>query len=469
MQHPNKISQDELDLQKNYISSSTKQSYKSRRLTDKNQIKSLTFPNTINSSDSSKYYSPKKVINYYKESFPNSTLELYTDKQQNKEAHKKSSDKAQSSAKKNTLLNKNKNILHKSKMSLPMTSNICCQQEKERTNRNYMKSVISNLNHIENKNLPKTAELMFLEMKTNNNKKDLLIPPMYQSFLCNLITPDLRTNDNRKEDKVKNRLYNSYSEHMMKIVNYENETQLLQMYYPKVCNLCCSIEEKKGIKRSMSVIQYNRSTQYISDIKTSHSDLHIRQNKFSNNVKNNSYKVRYSLENINRTCIPEKNACLIGACKVEENKRYMKADYDCKIKYSWQIIGTSSQTSKVLLDNILEENQRQFSNNKCEVKYSWQIIGTGTQVALENNNDADYWNGVIFSPNIHRYENTVVIDENNKNTYNYNGLCEKQACRKKCLILNNQYTQTLAEKNIQTDVIDSKAKYSWENLILQHL
>ncbi|XP_014606220.1 PREDICTED: putative uncharacterized protein DDB_G0282499 [Polistes canadensis] len=468
MQHQKRISHDQLDLQKNYISSSLKQSYKSRRLMDKNQIKSLTFPNTINSLDS-KYYSQKKIINYYKESFPISTLELCNNEQQNQKAHKKPSDKAQSSTNKNTLLDKNKNALHKSKMSLPMTPNIF--QEKERTNINYIKSVISNLNHIENKNLPKTAELMFLKMNSNNNK-DLLIPPMYQSFFCNFITPGLHSNNNRKEDvRVKNKLYTSYSEHMVKIVNYENETQLLQMYYPKVCNLNYSIEEKKGIKRSMSAIQYNKSTQCISNIKTSNSNLHMAQNKF-NNLQNNSYKVLYSLENINRTSMPEKSACLIRACQVEENKRYMEAEYDCKIKYSWQIIGTSSQTSKVLLDNILEENQSPFSNNnnnnKCEIKYSWQIIGTGTQVALENNNDADYWSGVIFSPNIHRYENTV-IDENNKKTYNYNGLCEKQACRKKCLILNNQYTQTLAEKKIQTDVLDCKAKYSWQNLVSQHL
>ncbi|XP_035735260.1 uncharacterized protein LOC118447438 [Vespa mandarinia] len=310
------------------------------------------------------------------------------------------------------------------------------------------------------------------KMKTTNNE-DLLIAPMYQSFFCNLITPDLCKNGNRKEDvNVKDKLYTSYSEDMMKIVNHKSEMRLLQVYHPKICYLCCSREKKRDIKGSMSAIRYSRSTQCVFDIKNNNSYLHISQSKRNNDQR---YDVKCSFEDINCIGMPEKRSWLIKTSEGKENKRCMEDGCDCKIKYSWQIIGTSSQTSKVLLHNDLEENQSQFSNHndksstyKCEIKYSWQIVGTGTQVALQNSNDTDYWTGVIFSPSIHRNRKSF-IDEENKKTCNEIDWCKLQGCKKKCIILNNQCIQTLAEKKTQTDILDCNVKYSWQNLILRHL
>ncbi|KAL2741073.1 CRLF3 factor [Vespula squamosa] len=460
------ISHNKLDSQKNYISSTSEQSYKSRRLTTENENKSLLFPNT----SSGKYYSQEKMINSDRKSFPISTLALCSDARRKQKALKR---KDQSSAEKNILLCKNKNTLHRTNIFMPIAQNIF--QDTEETNINCINYITSNLNHTENKYRPKTVGLTFSKMKTTNNE-DLLIAPMYQSFFCNLITPELCNNGNRKEDiNMKNKLYTSYSEHMMKIVNYNSETRLLHMYHPKICYLCCSTEKKNNIKRSISAIRYSKSTQCVFDIKNNNSYLHISQSKHNNLNDNQQYNVQCSFEDINCISMPEKSSCLIKTCKAKENKQYMEAECNCKIKYSWQIIGTSSQTSKVLLHNVLEENQNQFSDHnnkpstyKCEVKYSWQIVGTETQVALQNSNDTDYWTGVIFSPNIHRNKKTV-IDEKKKNTYNDIGLCELQACRKKCIILNNQCIQTLAEKKTQTDILDCKVKYSWQDLILQHL
>lgn len=471
-QYEKSISRNKLDLQTNYISSTSEQSYKSKRLTRENENESLLFPNTINPSDG-KYYSQEKIINSSKESFPISTLVLRNDARKKQRVLKRPYEKDLFSVGKNTLLCKNKNTLHRTKIFMPMAQNI--YRETKNTNINCINYITSNLNHREDKCQPKTVGLTFSKMKTINNE-DLLIGPMYRSFFCNPIIPELCDNANGKEDiNMKNKLYTSYSEHMVTIVNHKSEMRLLQMYHPKICYLCCSIEEKKNLKRSISAIRYNRSTQCIFNIKNNNSYLHISQSKHNNLNNNRRYNVQCSFEDINCLSMPEENSWSIKTCKEKENKRYMEAEYDCKIKYSWQIIGTSSQTSKVLLDNVLEDNQSQFSNHnnesstyKCEVKYSWQIVGTGTQVALQNSNDTDYWTGVIFSPDIHQ-NRKAVIDKKKKNTYNDIELCELQACRKKRIILNNQSIQTLAEKKTQTDILDCKVKYFWQNLILRQL
>jgi len=149
---------------------------------------------------------------------------------------------------------------------------------------------------------------------------------------------------------------------------------------------------------------------------------------------------------------------------------YNKKPYECKIKYSWQVIGISTQTSRSLLQDLLNNGDINNSAYKiCTIKYSWQIIGIGTQASLHDN-DPDYWNGTLLSPNKNCNKNDSQVD-NNKTDY------AKSQTHIKCgeggfrryLILNNRETQTFAEKEIQVDTIDHNAKYSWHNLIKQYV
>lgn len=153
---------------------------------------------------------------------------------------------------------------------------------------------------------------------------------------------------------------------------------------------------------------------------------------------------------------------------------YGRKPYDCKIKYSWQVIGTSTQTSYSLLQDLLDDVDAEGNKSAykmCNIKYSWQIIGISTQASLHDYNDQDYWNGMLLTPNKNYNENNVRIDnkkidytklQDHSANYSENRL-------KRYLILNNQQTQTFAEKEVQADTSDHCAKYSWHNLIKRYL
>lgn len=166
------------------------------------------------------------------------------------------------------------------------------------------------------------------------------------------------------------------------------------------------------------------------------------------------------------------NICEIKDVELYKRKPY----YDCKIKYSWQIIGTSAQTSYSLLQNLLNNlNTEDKAYKTCNIKYSWQIIGISTQASLhDHHKDSDYWEGMVLTPNKNYNNNKIAQNDNNETDYNrmqdYVKYPEKQL--KKYLILNSQQTQTFAEKTIQTDINDINdhcVKYSWHNLIKQYL
>ncbi|KAK0092738.1 hypothetical protein PV326_000703 [Microctonus aethiopoides] len=127
-------------------------------------------------------------------------------------------------------------------------------------------------------------------------------------------------------------------------------------------------------------------------------------------------------------------------------------DIECKIKYSWQIVGLSSQTSNTF---IAENNLTDDSNNyNCCIKYSWQIIGTGTQASLHDINTEklqdDYWNGKILIPNQCKYIPNI-FDNNRKNVGNLSGYNKNKNC-----ILYCEITQTTADKCFQTELTDCR-------------
>lgn len=131
------------------------------------------------------------------------------------------------------------------------------------------------------------------------------------------------------------------------------------------------------------------------------------------------------------------------------NKKLDENNFECKIKYSWQIIGVSTQTSKTLL-NITKSDAL---INQCSIKYSWQIIGRSTQTSLHDKSqfiDDNYWIGRILTPN------NTSDSANNKNN------------NKKCMVY-NEYIQTSAEKALQTELTDCRVKYSWQNLTKPYL
>lgn len=186
------------------------------------------------------------------------------------------------------------------------------------------------------------------------------------------------------------------------------------------------------------------------------------------------HDIKYSWEADNWMLSSQRRKQYNNEREIQNIGWYDRKPYDCKIKYSWQVIGTSTQTSHSLLQDLL--NDIDIENNKsaykmCNIKYSWQIIGISTQASLHNYNDQDYWNGMLLTPNKNYNENNIRID--NKKTdctklqdylVNYS---DKRL--KRYLILNNQQTQTFAEKEIQADTSDYYAKYSWHNLIKQYL
>lgn len=152
--------------------------------------------------------------------------------------------------------------------------------------------------------------------------------------------------------------------------------------------------------------------------------------------------------------------------RIKDVKIYNKKSHDCEMKYSWQVIGTSAQTSYTLLQNLLNNinaKNNKFAYKMCSIKYSWQIIGTGTQASLlDNYNDPDYWSGILLTGNKNCNENSPEIDNNETDCTK---LQDPEEGLKKYLMLNNQQTQTFADKEIQANSIDCCAKYSWHKLI----
>ncbi|XP_076478814.1 uncharacterized protein LOC117165091 [Bombus vancouverensis nearcticus] len=129
----------------------------------------------------------------------------------------------------------------------------------------------------------------------------------------------------------------------------------------------------------------------------------------------------------------------------------------CKIKYSWQVIGTSSQTSQTLLDNLVKESNLLDDESvyKCSVKYSWQIIGIATQTSQRDFTVSECRSAISF---LSARTNTIchpikemICDSPPTATVWRKG--------KRFIILNNQYTQTFTHKECQTVFTELYKKY----------
>lgn len=129
--------------------------------------------------------------------------------------------------------------------------------------------------------------------------------------------------------------------------------------------------------------------------------------------------------------------------------------HSCKIKYSWQVIGTGSQTSQTLLDSLVKENTLVDDEPicNCSIKYSWQIIGIATQTAPSDFTTSECRSAISLLS-----AKTNTIHHTNKETYT---LPTATVWRKgkRYIILNNQCLQTSAHKESQTIFTELYEKY----------
>lgn len=127
-------------------------------------------------------------------------------------------------------------------------------------------------------------------------------------------------------------------------------------------------------------------------------------------------------------------------------------EYPCRIKYSWQVLGRSSQTSRTLLESLAKENVEEESVYDCSIKYSWQIIGIATQTSKRDFSVSECRSIVsILSPKLNPIRHDVKETSNAlPATIWRNG--------KKFFVLNNQCTQTSAHKESQTNCIEIHVK-----------
>lgn len=267
-------------------------------------------------------------------------------------------------------------------------------------------------------------------------------------------------NREKSISKVTSRhLYPTNSEYEINVLHYENDI----------------LSESKSAHFAASSLNSDADWHFVEDtnsakIEDNKGYMNDKQNVLESHQKSNASKpvrnTKYSWETLDGwTPSPRRREYdhLRG-------QRYLEMchgkPYDCRIKYSWQVIGTGTQTSYSLLQDLLNNTEDRESQYKlCSIKYSWQIIGTGTQASLHDCDDPDYWRGILLTPNKNYKSGSQIADDERDGQLRNRAKCPERRM-KRCLILNNQQTQTFAERDVQADVNDYYyAKYSWHNLI----
>lgn len=266
---------------------------------------------------------------------------------------------------------------------------------------------------------------------------------------------------------VSSHLHPSNSECEINVLHYENDISLEDEvpYFAPFYSKSLTNWSSTGV----SGIAKNKDDNEHFDNK----ETTIEESHQNSNVNESIHNIKYSWQAINDWTSPFEKREYKNPHGIKNPKTYGAKPHECKIRYSWQVIGTSTQTSYSLLQSLLNdsnvENQKS-AYKMCSVKYSWQIIGISTQVSLHNCNDPNYWSGILLTPNKNYNENNSQVVNNETDcieAQNYTKYREKRLNR--YLILNNQQTQTYAEKDIQADINDQHTKYSWHNLLKQYL
>lgn len=258
-------------------------------------------------------------------------------------------------------------------------------------------------------------------------------------------------------DVLSNHLHPSNSECEINVLHYENDILLGNNFSQFAPHL----------KSANLSSVYNCSSAKIQD---DNSNLANKRNAIESHIRNEGkiLSKKYSWE-IDNWVLPSQRKKFNNAREIKIAEKNSRSPYDCKIKYSWQVIGMGTQTSYTLLQDLLNNIEDKSAYKMC-IKYSWQIVGISTQASLQDYNDPDYWSGMLLMPSKNYNENKAEIGNNEtKNAKLHDYVRYPEGRLKKYLILNNQQTQTFAEKEVQTDLNDCYAKYSWHNLIKQYL
>ncbi|KOC68774.1 hypothetical protein WH47_06566 [Habropoda laboriosa] len=143
---------------------------------------------------------------------------------------------------------------------------------------------------------------------------------------------------------------------------------------------------------------------------------------------------------------------LVGRCTAtfdsfldSNGKEKMEHYHPCRMKYSWQVVGTSSQTSQTLLENLAKEKEGVVEDDEtmcnCTVKYSWQIIGITTQTCAKDFTVKECRSAVSFL-------SARIEDRGGDAAAARTGTVWRNG--KRFIVLNNQCSQTFAHKENQT-------------------
>ncbi|XP_076240955.1 uncharacterized protein LOC143183316 [Calliopsis andreniformis] len=161
-----------------------------------------------------------------------------------------------------------------------------------------------------------------------------------------------------------------------------------------------------------------------------------------------SKDIRYSWEDTDRSILL---SLAKNPSRSYDKTEPVKNEYPCRIKYSWQVLGRGSQTSRTLLDSLTRENLEDESVHDCSIKYSWQIIGIATQTSKRDFSVSECRSLVsVLSPRANMIHQEVKENNTLPCTIWRNG--------KKFFVLNNQCTQTFAHKESQTNCIEIHVK-----------
>lgn len=254
-----------------------------------------------------------------------------------------------------------------------------------------------------------------------------------------------------------NHLHPSSSEYEINVLHYENDILSGNNFSQFV---------QSHLKSNWSSAHNRSSTKIQDDNNNFVNERNAIENHALDEGKKNGVGEKYSWE-IDNWVSSSQRKKFYNARDIKIAERNGRSPYSCRIKYSWQVIGMGTQTSYTLLQDLLNNTEEKSAYKMC-IKYSWQIIGISTQASLHDYNDSDYWSGVLLTPN-KNYNEAEIGNNATDHAKLHDYMRYPEGKLKKYLILNNQQTQTFAEKEIQADPCDCYAKYSWQDLIKQYL
>lgn len=266
---------------------------------------------------------------------------------------------------------------------------------------------------------------------------------------------------------ISNRLHPTNSEYEINVLHYENDISSENKFSHFATSHLNSTDTNWHLVRNSSSAKIGDSIENAND------KQNLLENQQERDMSKTIRDIKYSWETLDSWMLYPQRREYNNLRGQQYLETYSRKPYDCRIKYSWQVIGTSTQTSYSLLQDLLNDStteDREPPYKMCSIKYSWQIIGISTQASLHDCNDPDYWSGMLLTPNKNYNKSSSRIGGNERDAKPRNHAKYLEGRLKRCLILNNQQTQTFAEKDVQADVSDYyNAKYSWHNLIKRYL